>query len=48
MSINMDQLLSEDVDIKNVMHDVFKKLEGAFSDLLGNVGKLEGPYSKIV
>ena len=44
----MDQLLSEDVDIKNEMHAVFKKLEGGFSDLLNTIGKLESPYSKIV
>ena len=44
----MDQLLAEDIDVKNEMNIIFKKLEDGFNDILKNTEKFEGPYGKII
>ncbi len=48
MSFDLEQLISEDVDVKNEMHNIFKQLEDGFQDILKNTEKFEGPYNKII
>ena len=48
MNLDIDQLINEDVEIKNEMKDIFKKLENGYSDLLKAYENFEKPLEKII
>ena len=48
VELDIDKLIDEDVDIKNEMQSIFKKLEDGYSDYLNVYEKFEKPLIQII
>ncbi|MHA1385184.1 MAG: hypothetical protein ACTSR3_15650 [Candidatus Helarchaeota archaeon] len=48
ISIDIDKLLEEELDLKNEMHTIFKKLEDGYEDYLKVYEKFEKPLEQII
>ena len=48
MVLDMETLLTEEVDLENKMHQIFKKLEDGFEDYLKVYEKFEKPIEQII
>ncbi|NVM02101.1 MAG: hypothetical protein HWN67_07175 [Candidatus Helarchaeota archaeon] len=47
MSLDIDKIIAEDIDVKNEFTTIFKKLEGGFKGLIGVYEKSDKAYAQI-
>ncbi len=48
MSLDIETLIGEDIDLKNEFLSIFKNLEGGYSDILKVIEKFEKPIMQII
>ncbi|NVM02100.1 MAG: hypothetical protein HWN67_07170 [Candidatus Helarchaeota archaeon] len=48
MILDIERLINEDIDLKNEMHSIFRKLEDGYDDMIKVYEKFEKPLTQII